>query len=326
MHDIRYFQKKVEAGIKSLKFDKSPPELYDPVKYILSLGGKRMRPVLTLMACEMFGGKPDDVLKPAIGIELFHNFTLVHDDIMDNAPLRRTLPTVHSRWNTNIAILSGDLMYALSYSLVAAAPPGVLHRVLSVFNRAAVQVCEGQQLDMNYEKKAKVSIMEYLRMIELKTAALLAASLEIGAITGGSGETDAKHLREFGKSIGIAFQIRDDILDVYASERVFGKQKGGDILSGKKTYLLLKAMELAPSRPLLKKELDRWLSAPSPDPHKKVKGVTAVYDATGVRSLAEKEMNRHYVNALRALEKIGISEEKKEPLRNIAVEIIDREK
>lgn len=305
-----------------MEYKKSPAELYDPIKYILSLGGKRMRPVLLLASCNLFTDDVKEAIKPALGIEVFHNFTLLHDDIMDNAPLRRGNATVHEKWNNNIAILSGDTMFVLSYQLVQHAPDFVLRKVMSLFSATAVQVCEGQQLDMNFETQSNVTIPVYLKMIELKTAVLLAASLQMGAFIGGAGEEDAANLYEFGRNIGIAFQLQDDILDVYGDAETFGKQVGGDIIANKKTYLLLKALAIA--HKYQKEELEHWLAIKDFNKAEKVKAVTDIYNYLNVRKLAEDEMKKYYEKAISHLNKVNVNGDRKKLLQSFADKLMVR--
>ncbi len=303
MQHIQLIQQRVQEEINSLKFSPQPAELYQPIEYILGLGGKRMRPTLLLLGCALFKGDVEKAMKAALGIEVFHNFTLLHDDIMDKAPLRRSKPTVHEKWNTNIAILSGDTMYVMAYEMMMQVEDQHLRKVLEVFNYTGIKVCEGQQLDMNYESRSNVSISEYIYMIGLKTAELLAASLKIGAIIAGASEDDAQHLYHFGRNIGIAFQLQDDILDVYGDPEIFGKQVGGDIVSNKKTFLLLKAFELANA--YSKEELANWISAGAENSiTEKVAAVTGIYNFLGVKKLAEKEMNKYFEIGISHLEKI----------------------
>ena len=243
MRALEEYQKIVFASVDKFLNDTKDEALYEPVKYILSLGGKRMRPVLALMGNEMFDGNVDDCVTSALGIEVFHNFTLLHDDIMDNAPLRRGEATVHEKWNTNAAILSGDVMFVQAFTLVTSCKPEHLRAIIDIFNVTAIEVCEGQQLDMEFETREDVSLEEYLEMIRLKTSVLVGCSLEIGAVLANASKEDAKKLYDFGMNLGMAFQIKDDLLDVFGDAEVFGKQVGGDILANKKTYLLLKALE-----------------------------------------------------------------------------------
>lgn len=296
----QYYQL-IEQALKDKKYGTAPVELYQPVEYFMALGGKRLRPLLVLSGCALFDSDVSKALQPAIAVELFHNFTLVHDDIMDKAPLRRNKSTVHEKWNENIAILSGDAMLVIAYRELCKINSPALPALLDIFNETALKVCEGQQLDMNFEKQQTVSIPHYLKMIELKTAVLLGASLKMGAITGGADEKSAQELYNFGKHIGIAFQLQDDILDVYADTEKFGKQQGGDIVANKKTYLLLKALEMANSNRYMKEELLQWINAPHFNPQEKVAAVTTIYNYLNVADLAKKEMQKHYQTALKHL-------------------------
>lgn len=328
MDKIRSYQERITAELE--KFTKQvetqhPKELYLPVNYILSLGGKRMRPALVLAGCDLFGGNIEKAVHAALAIEVFHNFTLVHDDIMDKAPLRRNKPTVHKKWDEGIAILSGDAMLVQAYQLICKTDPVALSSVLDVFSATAIQVCEGQQLDMNYEKAHKISLPQYLHMINLKTAVLLGASLKTGAIIGGAMPEDAQRLYDFGTNMGLAFQLQDDILDVYGDEERFGKQRGGDIISNKKTWMLIKALELTVGNRYMAEELQQWLFAPDFDPQEKVKAVTSIYDFLGVKKLAEKEMMKFHDKALKQLDGIPVSDEKKQPLVAFAESLMVRE-
>ena len=282
-----------------------------------------MRPALLLMACDMFEGSILKAVRPAVGIEVFHNFTLMHDDIMDNAPLRRGKATVHEKWNNSIAILSGDVMLVKAYELIMEVDDSILRKVLQIFNDTATGVCEGQQIDMNFEALGAVTVSEYLEMIRLKTAVLLGGSLKIGALIGNASEEDANNLYRFGENLGQAFQLQDDILDVYGDPEKFGKQVGGDIIANKKTYLLIKALELAEN--LDKEELNYWLRSENPQTEEKVKAVTAIYNRLGVRHLAEEQMNTFAERALSALEKTSVASEKKQSLRVFAEELLVRE-
>lgn len=325
MNKINIYQQQVSKALEGRKYGAHPKELYEPIEYIMSLGGKRMRPVLVMMGCDFFGGEPDKALHSAIAIELFHNFTLVHDDIMDKAPLRRGKATVHEKWNDNIAILSGDAMMVCAYQELCKTEESLLPVLLNIFSDTAAKVCEGQQLDMNYEKLHKVSIPSYIKMIELKTAVLLGGALKMGAIIGGAKEEDAERLYNFGKHIGVAFQLQDDILDVYADADKFGKQKGGDIIANKKTYLLLKALEMAENNRYLKEELQLWVAAPHFDPKEKVEAVTNIYNFLNVKELARKEMQKEYAAAINCLKDIPVSDEKKNSLIEFADSLMVRE-
>jgi len=322
---IATYQQQIEDALKDKKYGSNPKELYEPISYIMSLGGKRLRPVLVFIATDIFDGDTSKALHPALAIELFHNFTLVHDDLMDKAPLRRNQPTVHEKWNNNIAILSGDAMMVRAYQELCLADPAMLPQLLEIFSDTAVKVCEGQQYDMNYESMTKVSIQQYIKMIELKTAVLLGGALKIGAAIGGAREEDAQRLYDFGKHIGIAFQLQDDILDVYADAAKFGKQKGGDIIANKKTYLLLKAIEMAESNRYMKEELHQWIAAPQFDAKEKIEAVINIYNFLNVKELARTEMQKHYELALTFLKDIPVSEEKKQSLIAFAESLMVRE-
>ncbi len=325
MITIATYQKQIEEALKDKKYGSNPKELYEPISYIMSLGGKRLRPVLVFIATDIFDGDTSKALHPALAIELFHNFTLVHDDLMDKAPLRRNQPTVHEKWNNNIAILSGDAMMVRAYQELCLADPTMLPQLLEIFSDTAVKVCEGQQYDMNYESMTKVSIQQYIKMIELKTAVLLGGALKIGAAIGGALEEDAQRLYDFGKHIGIAFQLQDDILDVYADAAKFGKQKGGDIIANKKTYLLLKALEMAESNRYMKEELHQWIAAPHFDAKEKVEAVINIYNFLNVKELARTEMQKHYELALTFLIDIPVAESKKQSLIAFAESLMVRE-
>ncbi|SHM64354.1 geranylgeranyl diphosphate synthase, type II [Cyclobacterium lianum] len=267
--------------ILDLNFEGQPKELYDPISYLMQLGGKRIRPLLALLSYGLFKEDYQKILTPAAAVEVFHNFTLMHDDIMDNAPLRRGKATVHEKWNENTAILSGDVMLVKAYEMLLDVDADKLQQALKLFSKTAAEVCEGQQLDMNFESLGQVSEKEYLHMIRLKTAVLLGFSLQLGAVLAGASASDAQHLYDFGVNIGIGFQLKDDLLDVYADKEKFGKQVGGDILANKKTYLLIKAIELAGGKE--KAELEKWLSAEDFEPTEKVQAVTAIYDQLQVK-------------------------------------------
>jgi len=325
MNTITTYQALIEEALKGKSYGSNPKELYAPIEYIMSLGGKRMRPVLVLLACDLFDGDIKKALHPSLAIELFHNFTLVHDDLMDKAPLRRNQHTVHEKWNSNIAILSGDAMMVRAYQELCLAETTLLPQLLEIFSDTAVKVCEGQQFDMNYEALPKVSIPQYVKMIELKTAVLLGGALKIGAVIGGAREEDARRLYDFGKHIGIAFQLQDDILDVYADAQKFGKQKGGDIIANKKTYLLLKAMEMAENNRYMKEELQQWIAAPEFDPKDKVEAVTNIYNFLNVKELARNEMKKHFDLAISCLKEIPVNEEKKKGLMVFAESLMVRE-
>lgn len=320
MRELEIYQHAIEKNIAELKFPRKPENLYGPINYFLSLGGKRMRPVLVMMSHEMFGGKFENVVSPALAMELFHNFSLVHDDIMDNAALRRGKATVHEKWNSNTAILSGDAILIEAYKLISECDSKLLPQALEVFNRTATEVCEGQVMDMDFEIRNDVSIAEYIEMIRLKTAVLLGGCLEIGAVLANSSKEDAKHIYEFGINLGISFQLHDDILDVYADPDKFGKTVGGDIASNKKTFLLLKTMELCDSAD--KKHLESLLHLYHEN---KISQVMALYNKYQVKSLAENEMKKYFDSAMNHLEKISVSPEKKQPLISLSNFLMQRE-
>ncbi|TAL79296.1 MAG: polyprenyl synthetase family protein [Bacteroidetes bacterium] len=312
----------VDKAIINLSYNTEAEKLIDPVKYILSIGGKRLRPVMALMSCNLFSDKIDEAIMPATGLEIFHNFTLVHDDIMDQAPVRRSFPTVHRKWNVNQAVLSGDVMAFIANDCFLQAPPGCMSKVFRVFNKAAIEVCVGQQLDIDYEKAIIVSEIEYLRMIELKTAVLLAASAKIGAIIGGAEDKDSDLLYEFGRNLGLAFQIQDDLLDIYGDVKVFGKIPGGDIISNKKTFLLIKALEIASGDML--RQLQEQFSMKEFDPEIKVKRVIELYDQLNIKLITENLANEYINIAFSLLEKIGVDKERKKELVQITGSLIGR--
>lgn len=323
MHDPRYFQQLIEEKLSTLELGNRPPELYEPIRYMLELGGKRMRPALLLMANEMFGGKFESAIGPALGIEVFHNFTLLHDDIMDKAPLRRSQPTVHTRWNNDIAILSGDTMFVRSCQLMMQTSPALQAEVLSDFFKTAIEVCEGQQLDMNFEHQSTVSIADYIEMIRLKTAVLLGCSLRIGARLGGASTEDANRLYDFGTSLGIAFQLHDDLLDAYGDPEKFGKQVGGDIIANKKTFLMLSAMETTDDS--IATALNGWLLRKEFNAVEKVAAVKQIFDRLDIRSRTQQEIDAYFHQALAALDAIPLDEERKTALRELSRQLMVRE-
>lgn len=301
-----------------------PKELYEPGDYILSLGGKRLRPLMALVACDLLDKDPALALDSALAVELFHNFSLVHDDILDAAPLRRNKPTVHARWNTNIAILSGDMLLVKAFSALESYSPAEFMSLFSLFRETALQVCEGQQLDMNFESLASVSVKEYLDMITGKTAVLLGCSLQMGAINAGADTATRQNLYEFGKHLGIAFQLLDDLLDALAEDpEKFGKQTGGDILANKKTFLLLKAMELASDSQ--KQEIQRLLELKADRAQEKISGMLAIYNQLGIKKCCQEEADRHTQLAIGFLDRIAASPDKKQALKSFALELLERQ-
>ena len=303
---------KINDFISHLAYGKEPAGLYEPIQYAMSLGGKRLRPVLMMMAYNLYRDDVDAILSQAAGIETYHNYSLLHDDLMDNADLRRGKPTVQKKWSKNTAVLSGDAMLVISFRLMTSSGGRYAPLVMRLFNQTCMQVCEGQQLDMDFEKRSDVYEHEYLEMIRLKTSVLLAASLKIGALLAEAPEDDAQFLYDFGINLGMAFQLRDDMLDVYGDPAVFGKKIGGDILSNKKTYLLIQALRR--STPGQMEELNKWLAAKDFDPEEKIKAVTALYDEIDVRSLCEDRISHYTLLAETNLDMVKVQEEKKQPL------------
>ncbi|MFB6340698.1 polyprenyl synthetase family protein [Saccharicrinis sp. FJH62] len=314
----------VEQKLEDINFDRQPRGLYDPIAYALANGGKRIRPAMVLMAHSVFDSKPEKALMPAVGIEVFHNFTLLHDDIMDNADIRRGKQSVHLKWDENTAILSGDAMLIMAYQYVAGCDPEYLAAVQNEFSKVALEICEGQQYDMDFENRDDVTIEEYLNMIRLKTAVLLGSSLKIGAITGGASVENANHLYNFGINIGLAFQLMDDILDVYADKEEFGKEPGGDIISNKKTYLLLTALKEAKGN--IQEELNKWINAVTFDREEKYHAVRRIYDETDVKNMASQKMESYYNTAMHELDKVSGDPEALGELRNLADSLMKRTK
>jgi geranylgeranyl diphosphate synthase type II len=319
MYNPIQLQEIIEKAIPLIDYPKHPANLYEPIRYIMNLGGKRIRPVMVLMASEMFNDDVNVALDVALAIETFHNFTLVHDDIMDNAPLRRGAQTVHEKWGTNNAILSGDVMMVESNKHLSKAPVNVLKSVLDTFNKTAQGVCEGQQLDMEFEQRSDVSIPEYLEMIRLKTAVLLGGAMKLGATVGGASEHNANLLYSFGENLGVAFQLQDDILDVYGNPAKFGKQVGGDIIANKKTFLHLKALQLAQD------DEAGLLIAEDLAAEAKVERVTALYNKYKIKELATAEMEKHLALANEALAEVAVEDSKKENFRALVQQILERE-
>ncbi|CAM4028179.1 geranylgeranyl diphosphate synthase, type II [Pedobacter westerhofensis] len=321
MHSIVELQDIVEQAIKNVQYPSQPAKLYEPISYIMSLGGKRIRPVLLLLSSELFNDDVAIAVEGALAIETFHNFTLIHDDIMDNAPIRRGKDTVHVKWGVNNAILSGDAMMVEANRHMTRLDTSVLKDVLTCFNDTASGVCEGQQLDMEFEQRTDVSIEEYINMIRLKTAVLVGGCMKIGAIIGGAGTEDANLLYDFGVNFGLAFQLQDDILDVYGDPVKFGKQVGGDIISNKQTFLLLKLKELAAAEDLAAL---KSLSGATDYAHK-VKTVTRLYNKYKIRDLATAEMERRADIAFTSLDKVNIRDNRKAELNMLARSLINRE-
>ena len=314
----------VERGLAGIGYPTEPGGLYEPIAYSLGEGGKRIRPVALLMACNLFSDTVDEAVPAALAVEMFHNFTLLHDDIMDRSDMRRGKPSVHTKWNDNVAILSGDAMMILAYRLLCQSPAGALPRLLGVFNDVAVGVCEGQQYDMDFERTESVTEDRYLRMIELKTAVLLAGALKLGAICGGASDADSDGLYRFGIGVGLAFQLQDDLFDTYGDTVVFGKPIGGDILAGKKTYLLTLALREAdaPTR----RHLLGLLREQNMPCSEKIASVRAIYDSLGVREQTEQAVSDYFDRAERELSALDVPAARLEPLRELDRLLLKRKK
>ncbi len=321
MKELSTYTELIEKEIEAIDLPVSPDNLYAPLRYFMALGGKRLRPVLTLLGAELFGLEKEKVIKAATAIEVFHNFTLIHDDIMDEAPLRRGKATVHEKWNQNIGILSGDVLFVKAYQLICEQGSEHLAEVMELFNRTAIEVCEGQQMDMDFESRSDVTEEEYIEMIRLKTSVLLGCALEMGSILSGASLSDRKLIYDFGQHIGIAFQIKDDILDLYADPEKFGKQVGGDVISNKKTLLNVKGIALSD---LSQKEVLKQLSTLD-DLELKVSRTKELYEITGARLACEAEMQRHYQFALTALDQISVNDSQKMMLKGLAAYLMERE-
>ncbi len=318
----KYFDT-IESELLKIEYAASPDGLYAPVRYELSLGGKRVRPLLALLACELFGGDCRLALNAAVGLEIFHNFTLLHDDVMDKADVRRGKPTVHKVWNENTAILSGDAMEIIAFRYIARTEAPHTGAVIDWFLKTALEICEGQQFDMEFEHRDDVTEEEYIEMIRLKTAVLLGGALKIGAIIGGANETDADLIYRFGESLGLAFQLQDDWLDVYGDPARFGKKIGGDILNNKKTYMLINAQRRAEGADA--EELSRWLAATEYDPAEKIAAVTALYNRVGAGELCLQQVDTYSRRAIDALRQIGVAESAKQPLYDLATSLMKRD-
>ena len=313
---------KINAYLEQMPYMRPPKGLYEPIAYELSLGGKRIRPVLMLMAYNIYKEDVERILPQAAGLETYHNHTLLHDDVMDKADMRRNKPTVHNVWNENTAILSGDAMLILAYRLMAEGLTDKLAEVMHIFTETTMEICEGQQWDMEFESRMDVKVDEYIEMIRLKTSVLLAAALKIGACLAGASAEEAQKLYDFGVKMGLAFQLQDDWLDVYGDPKVFGKNIGGDILCNKKTYMLITALELADAS--RREELKRWLNATDYVPAEKISAVTAIYNNIGIGKRCEERIEAYYSDGLALLESIAIPEERKQALKDFACSLMNR--
>ena len=322
MYSSEELLEKVNKYVARMTFDREPRSLYDPMKYVLSLGGKRVRPVLMLMAYNLFRDDVDTILSPALALETYHNVTLLHDDLMDNSDLRRGFPTVHKKWNANTAILSGDAMMVYAFKMMDTNQTNVAD-VMATFVEAALEVNEGQQYDMSFETRDDVTEDEYIEMIRLKTSALLACALKMGGLLANAPKSDVMNLYCFGEKTGFAFQLMDDYLDVYGDPRIFRKQLGGDIVSNKKTFMLINALNRADAKQ--RAELDHWISAKDFDRNEKIAAVTRIYDEIGIREISEEKVSKYYAESQKYLDAIAVEDEKKEGLRAYAERLINRQ-
>lgn len=310
----------VNDNIKSINYTQAPHTLFDPIGYILSLGGKRVRPALALMACNLYKDEVEDAIPVAMGIEVFHNFTLLHDDLMDRADVRRGKPTVHIKWSDNTAVLSGDAMLIEAYKEICKVKPEHLLPILNLFSATATEICCGQQLDMEFEQRMDVGTSEYIEMIRLKTAVLLACALKEGAMVADADEADTNNLYDFGINIGLAFQLKDDLLDVYGDPETFGKRIGGDILCNKKTFLLINALADQSTR----SELTEWIEKKHYDEDEKIKAVTQIYNKLNLKQKSEKLINEYYEKSLACLSKVKVTEDRKKVLFELAESLNSR--
>jgi geranylgeranyl diphosphate synthase type II len=322
MYNSNEILKKVNEAIEALPYDRQPSSLYDPIRYVLSLGGKRIRPVLMLLGYNLYKEHPEDIMMQALGLETYHNYTLLHDDLMDNADLRRGHETVHKHWDANKAILSGDSMLVLAYRCMSQCDDRHLPYVLSLFTETALEIGEGQEYDMTFESRNDVTEEEYIEMIRLKTSVLLACALKIGALLADAPKEDADNLYKFGEQIGLAFQLQDDLLDVYGDPKVFGKAVGGDITSNKKTYMLINAVNRA--NDAQRAELMRWIEAKEFDRKEKIEAVTRLYDEIGIRRLCEDKINYYFEQGRQYLDRVNVQEERKQYLRDFTAEMMRR--
>lgn len=317
-------QEKVNAYIASLPYERKPKSLYDPIEYVLAAGGKRIRPSFVLMAYNLFHDDVDRILPVATALETYHNYTLLHDDLMDKADMRRGRPTVHKKWDDNTAILSGDTMLVLAYEHLAKSDTKYLKPALDLFTETALEVSEGQQFDMEFETRNDVAEEEYIKMIRLKTSVLLACALKMGAVVAGASDADANALYAFGEKVGLAFQLQDDLLDVYGDPKVFGKAIGGDITSNKKTFMLINAFNRADAE--TRAELERWTTATEFDPAEKIAAVTEIYNRLGIDKLAEQRIKEYFEQSRQHLDELSVSDDRKAVLREYTERMMNRKK
>lgn len=322
MYTSEEMLKMVNGYISKLAYDRKPKSLYEPVEYALSMGGKRIRPTLMLLAYNLFRDDPEKILMPATALETYHNYTLLHDDLMDNADLRRGHQTVHKRWSPNVAILSGDAMLVLAYKRMEQVPVEMFRPIMQLFTETALEIGEGQQYDMEFESRTDVSEEEYIEMIRLKTSVLLACAMKMGAILAGASEQDQDNLYKFGEQVGLAFQLQDDYLDVYGDTKVFGKAIGGDIVSNKKTYMLINAYNKADHSQ--REELDRWISAKEFDRNEKVAAVTALYNQLGIDRMALRKIESYFDESRKYLDAVNVEDGRKEEIRRYAQLMLNR--
>ena len=324
MQTATEIQEKVNAYIASLPYERKPKSLYDPIEYVLAAGGKRIRPSFVLMAYNLFHDDVDRILPVATALETYHNYTLLHDDLMDKADMRRGRPTVHKKWDDNTAILSGDTMLVLAYEHLAKCDTKYLKPALDLFTETALEVSEGQQFDMEFETRNDVAEEEYIEMIRLKTSVLLACALKMGAVVAGASDADANALYAFGEKVGLAFQLQDDLLDVYGDPKVFGKAIGGDITSNKKTFMLINAFNRADAG--TRAELDRWTTATEFDPAEKIAAVTEIYNRLGIDKLAEQRIKEYFEQSRQHLDELSVSDDRKAVLREYTERMMNRKK
>lgn len=323
MYTSEELLKKVNEALDNVVYDRQPASLYDPIKYVLSIGGKRVRPVLTMLSYNLYKDDPLSIMPQAIGLETYHNFTLLHDDLMDHADMRRGHETVHKKWDANRAILSGDTMLLQAFERVEDCDPAKLPAVFKVFIQTTLEIGEGQQLDVEFETRNDVTEDEYIEMIRLKTSVLLACACKVGSIMADAPAEDIENMYKFGEKLGLAFQLQDDLLDVYGDPAVFGKNIGGDITSNKKTYMLINAVNRA--NPAQREQLMKWIDAKDFDRNEKVKAVTELYNEIGIRELCEQKIEEYYQKSLVYLAKVNLPEERKAELKAYAAEMMKRQ-
>ena len=324
MLTFNQYLERVNAAIENLPYPAQPVHLYEPISYTMALGGKRIRPVLVLMACEAVGGDIEKAIMPAVGLEMYHNFTLLHDDVMDKADIRRGKPTVHVKWDDNTAILSGDAMLTMATQLIARADAAVMPQVMELFNRTAMEIYEGQQYDMDFESRGDVTVEEYIAMIRLKTSVLLGCACKMGALIGGADEATAQRFYEIGENLGLAFQLQDDMLDVWGDEATFGKAIGGDIMNNKKTFLLINACQRATDDNRI--ELALWLNTENASRAVKVPAVTAIYERLGLKELSEAEIAKYNDKAMAAVFETAVDEPAKKAFIDLISRLVKRDR